>query len=128
MEKTRFSHRLQLLRERKGLTQAQVAAYLGCSQQSVSSWESGELEPSLSNIQKLTEFYKISINYLIPDALILESEQVYSTKEDLFETFFTSKNFLDYYPKLNFTQALKLSKLIQAHVDFLEENITSDEP
>lgn len=127
MTKTRFSYRLQNLRERKGYTQAELARVLGCSQQTVSSWESGELSPSYDYVQKIVEFYKISITELSPENSVSESEQSYHTKKDLFETFFTSKFFLDFYPKLTIKQALKLSKLVQAYIDLLEDNITVDE-
>jgi transcriptional regulator with XRE-family HTH domain len=127
MTKTRFSYRLQNLRERKGYTQAELAKVLGCSQQTVSSWESGDLIPSYEYVLKIVEFYKISIAELSPVNNVSESEQSYRTKKDLFETFFTSNYFLDFYPKLTLKQALKLSKLTQAYIDFLEDAITIDE-
>lgn len=127
MTKTRFSYRLQNLRERKGYTQAELAKILGCSQQTVSNWESGDLSPNFDYVLKIVDFFKISISELSPEYSVSESEQSYHTKKDLFETFFTSKFFLDFYPKLTIKQALKLSKLVQAYIDLLEDNITVDE-
>lgn len=127
MTKTRFSYRLQNLRERKGYTQAELAKILGCSQQTVSNWESGDLSPNFDYVLKIVDFFKISISELSPENSVSESEQSYHTKKDLFETFFTSKFFLDFYPKLTIKQALKLSKLVQAYIDLLEDNITVDE-
>ncbi len=127
MTKTRFSYRLQNLRERKGYTQAELAKILGCSQQTVSNWESGDLSPNFDYVLKIVDFFKISISELSPENSVSESEQSYHTKKDLFETFFTSKFFLEFYPKLTIKQALKLSKLVQAYIDLLEDNITVDE-
>ena len=127
MTKTRFTYRLQNLRERKGYTQKELAKVLGCSQQTVSNWESGDLSPNFETVLKIVELYKISISELSPENNVSESEQSYRTKKDLFETFFTSKYFLDFYPKLTLKQALKLSKLTQAYIDFLEDTITTDE-
>lgn len=127
MTKTRFSYRLHNLRERKGYTQAELAKVLGCSQQTVSNWESGDLSPNFDYVLKIVEFYKISISELSPESSVSEFEQSYRTKKDLFETFFTSKYFLDFYPKLTLKQTLKLSKLTQAYIDFLESAITIDE-
>lgn len=127
MTKTRFSYRLQNLRERKGYTQAELAKILGCSQQTVSNWESGDLSPNFDYVLKIVDFFKISISELSPENSVSESEQSYHTKKDLFETFFTSKFFLDFYPKLTIKQALKLSKLVQAYIDLIEDNITVDE-
>lgn len=127
MNQTRFSYRLKNLRERKGYTQAELARVLGCSQQTVSSWESGDLSPSYDYVLKIVEFYKISITDLSPENVVSESEETYHTKKDLFESFFTSKYFLDFYPKLTIKQTLKLSKLTQAYIDFLEDTITIDE-
>lgn len=127
MTKTRFSYRLQNLRERKGYTQAELAKILGCSQQTVSNWESGDLSPNFDYVLKIVDFFKISISELSPEYSVSESEQSYHTKKDLFETFFTSKFFLEFYPKLTIKQALKLSKLVQAYIDLLEDNITVDE-
>ena len=127
MTKTRFSYRLQNLRERKGYTQAELAKILGCSQQTVSNWESGDLSPNFDYVLKIVDFFKISISELSPENSVSESEQSYHTKKDLFETFFTSKFFLEFYPTLTIKQALKLSKLVQAYIDLLEDNITVDE-
>ena len=88
MTKTRFSYRLQNLRERKGYTQAELAKVLGCSQQTVSNWESGDLSPNFDYVLKIVELFKISISELSPENSVSESEQSYRTKKDLFETFF----------------------------------------
>lgn len=127
MVRTRFSHKLQVLRERKDYTQTQVARYLGCSQQTISSWESGDIIPSLSSVEQLAQLFKVNLYDLIDEYTVYERSQIYQTKEDFFESFFTSKSFLDYYPNLNYQQLLAFSKIIQAHVEFLAKNIKTDE-
>lgn len=127
MVRTRFSHKLQVLRERKDYTQSQVARYLGCSQQTISSWESGDIIPSLTSVEQLAQLFKVNLYDLIDEYMVYERSQIYQTKEDFFESFFTSKSFLDYYPNLNYQQLLEFSKIIQAQVDFLAKNLKTDE-
>ena len=64
---------LRRLRERKFMTQAQLAAALGLRRQAtISSWESGEDRPRLENMRKLCEVLNVS-----PDELLsaLDTEE-----------------------------------------------------
>lgn len=53
------------LREDRDLTQAQIAKFLGCTQQTYSRYESGEITIDIYNLVKLAEFYKTSCDYLL---------------------------------------------------------------
>lgn len=57
--------RIRALREDKDLTQKNLANYLGCTQQTYSRYETGELEPSLPVLIKLGVFYDASVDYII---------------------------------------------------------------
>lgn len=57
--------RIRNLREDSNLFQRNLAEHLGCTQQTYSRYETGELEPSLHVMAKLAEFYGTSVDYLM---------------------------------------------------------------
>ena len=60
-----FSHNLQFLRARRGLTQEQLAEELNVSRQSVSKWESGAAFPEMETLLRLCELYEVSLDLLL---------------------------------------------------------------
>lgn len=60
-----FGERLRKLRQDRELKQEQIAAILNVSPSSVGMYERGEREPSLDTLIKLSEFYKVSLDYLL---------------------------------------------------------------
>lgn len=57
--------RLRLLRIEKGMTQQDVADYLGISRGTISKYETGELEPNVDTLVKLANMYHVSLDYLV---------------------------------------------------------------
>ena len=57
--------KLKELRLLNNLTQTQLAEYLSCNQAVISKYERGEIEPSISCICKLADFFGCSADYLI---------------------------------------------------------------
>lgn len=57
--------RIRNLREDRDLNQTQVAKYLGMSQTGYSKYETGENDIPTSILIKLSEFYNVSIDYLL---------------------------------------------------------------
>lgn len=53
------------LREDNDLYQRHIAEYLNCTQQTYSRYETGELEPSLSVMEKLADYYNTSVDFLM---------------------------------------------------------------
>lgn len=53
------------LREDNDLTQREVAAYLGVSQQTYSNYENGVREIPTNTVVALSRFYKVSTDYLL---------------------------------------------------------------
>ena len=60
-----FQEKLLEQRTLYGYTQRQVAEYLGISQPSYIRYENGSSEPTLENLIKLAELYKVSVDYLL---------------------------------------------------------------
>lgn len=56
---------LKKLRRDKGITQKQLANMLGVSQQSVNKYENHNVEPDLSTVMKMADYFGTSVDYLI---------------------------------------------------------------
>lgn len=57
--------RIRDLREDKDFTQQQLAEYLNISQATYSRYESGNLDVPSSVLIKLSDFYSVSIDYIL---------------------------------------------------------------
>ena len=60
-----FSERLGQLRREKGLTQLELAKVLNTTQRRISYMESGKVEPDLSTLVALSNYFEVSTDYLI---------------------------------------------------------------
>ena len=60
-----LTERLKNLRNTKKLTQKQVAEYFSLNIRTYSRYESGEIEPPISSISKLADYFEVSIDYLV---------------------------------------------------------------
>ena len=58
-------NKLYELRKEKGLTQAQVAEVIGCTYQAFQRYEKGLREPDFATLQKLSEYFGVSIDYIL---------------------------------------------------------------
>ena len=62
---TNFSKILKELRTEKGLSQVSLANKLGYTQSNVSEWEKGAVEPKLSALICIANFFDVSVDYLL---------------------------------------------------------------
>lgn len=60
-----FQIRLKELREKAGYSQQSFANAIGVKQSTVGNWEAGAREPKLEVMQKLADFFGVSVDYLI---------------------------------------------------------------
>ncbi|HEM3629938.1 TPA: helix-turn-helix transcriptional regulator [Streptococcus suis] len=65
-----LSERLKQLRLEAGLTQKQMAEYLNTSQPAYQNWEKGIRNPGKESIEKLTNFFNVSSDYLLGNSEI----------------------------------------------------------
>lgn len=56
---------LQMYRNKKGLTQEQLAEKVFVTRQAVSRWENGETSPNTETLKLLSKFFDVSINTLL---------------------------------------------------------------
>jgi transcriptional regulator with XRE-family HTH domain len=64
-DKNCFKDNLKSLRIEKGLGQVKLAELLGVSKSSISYWENGVQEPTMSALIKMAKFFGVSIDYLV---------------------------------------------------------------
>ena len=57
--------KLKELRTEGGISQQHLANFLNVSRSTVAMWETGKSEPDSSNLKKLSEFFNVSIDYLL---------------------------------------------------------------
>lgn len=56
---------LKKLRTTKGLSQDELSVQLGISRSSVSMYERGEREPDITTMNKITDFYNVTVDFLL---------------------------------------------------------------
>ena len=86
-------NRLLSLREEKGISQEQVAQLLNVTRQAYSRYERGERELGYSALQKLSQFFDVSVDYLLgfselfyPDRLNTVASTIAPISSDYTET------------------------------------------
>ncbi|MDR0819021.1 MAG: helix-turn-helix domain-containing protein [Oscillospiraceae bacterium] len=60
-----MAEKIKLLREKSGLTQAELARKLGLTRSGVNGWEMGLVIPSTSSIVELSKIFNVSTDYLL---------------------------------------------------------------
>ena len=60
-----FGEHIYELRKARGLTQGDIAAYLGISDKAISKWENGTAKPTISNLTKLAELMDLPLEKII---------------------------------------------------------------
>ena len=60
-----FPERLKQLRKEAGLTQKNIADNFNTSPQSYAQWEKGLRSPSKESLEKLANFFNVSIDYIL---------------------------------------------------------------
>lgn len=117
-------------RREKGVTQDELAAYIGVSKASVSKWETGQSYPDITFLPQLAAYFNISI-----DSLIGYEPQM--TKHDIqklyhrFATEFTQKPFMQVYEECEevlhkyyscFPLLLQIATLYLNHYTLIQES------
>ena len=62
-----LGEKIKLYREKKNMTQNEIAEILGVKATTVSKYEAGTLEPNIESIKKLSEIFEITIDELLKD-------------------------------------------------------------
>lgn len=76
-------NRIKLLREELGLSQAEFANKIGLTQQSISLYEKEERKPSQDVLEALSDFFNVSIDYLLGKSESRSPEHIKLSDEDV---------------------------------------------
>lgn len=112
-----IAERIIQLRTAHRLTQAQLAKQLHISDKLVSKWETGEGTPSLEDILKLSDFFKVSVDYLVKGIIRDDDNKSINrlpTEEEMLEDFEkVLQKFLKKYKLSSFEK--QLSSMLSEH-------------
>lgn len=75
MEERIFAKRIKELRIKNKVSQQELATHLDMTPTGVSYWESGKSVPSLETIQKIADFFNVTIEYLTKDIEMDENDR-----------------------------------------------------
>ena len=70
-------NRLKELRKSRGLTQTDVAKYIGISQNNYSYWENGKVKIDTGSMQKLADFFGVTVDYILGNDTIPQYKNIY---------------------------------------------------
>jgi len=76
-----MKNKLKELREKRGLSQAEVAQEIGVSRQMYNKYERGDTEPSLNSVKALCTLYAVSYEELLDSGTEQKSSPTYTIKE-----------------------------------------------
>lgn len=65
MKKDTIANRIKELREERNLTQIDLAKELNLDKSTIAKYETGKVEPSLSIVYLLIEYFNVSADYLL---------------------------------------------------------------
>ena len=79
--------RIAEAREARGWTQEQLAVAIGTTQQTVQRWESGQVEPKVSSVEKISNALGITMSFILNINDEKESETLNADERELIELF-----------------------------------------
>ena len=79
-------NRIKELRKKKGLNQKELGEIIGTAANSISQYESGMREPSIELLNKLADFFNVSIDYLLCRENAINVEKENNSIPEYFET------------------------------------------
>ena len=104
---------LKELRNKKGISQQQLADVIGTSQQSINKYENHNIEPDIATLILLAKYFDTSVDYLIGNTEInhvIEEVKEYDLNAD-------ESRFIENYRKLNKKQRNSVELIITNYID-----------
>ena len=103
-----LNERIKMLREDRELNQRDFAKLIGVSQQTVASWETGRTSPDKDMLIKLSEFFSVSVDYLLKGKHITGNKRILSVKLE---------QFLEKYSLLNDEERITVETVLDIEVN-----------
>jgi transcriptional regulator with XRE-family HTH domain len=101
-----LGERIRGLREKMGLTQKELASKLKIPNQNISNYERGFRQPDYETLQKIADFFEVSIDYLLGRS----DKPIYDDDEE-FEKFINDPELERWYKELPKSKEEDLRKL-----------------
>lgn len=98
MNKMRIAENIMRLRKQKGVTQDEMATFLGVTKAAVSKWENGQSMPDIVMLPQLATYFDVTVDELIGYEPQLSKEQIQQIYRDLCKDF-AQKPFEEVYQK-----------------------------
>lgn len=116
-----FGHKLKYLREKKGLTQEQLAKKFNLLKSSISMYENNIRLPNVELIKELANYFNVSIDYLLDNknSTNIESEIL---EKEMLKKILIKNGFMKNTEDLTDEELDKLMKFVVANKEFLKEN------
>jgi transcriptional regulator with XRE-family HTH domain len=76
IEKSSIAERLRVLRAKKNIKQTEMTKEIGIARQTLSMIERGEQFPTIRQIAALSDFFGVSIDYLVKGSNCSDSEEI----------------------------------------------------
>lgn len=99
---------LKLLRTEKGISQQQLAVFLGVSQQSINKYENNRVEPDITTLCAMADFFHCSIDYLVG-----RSNQREQTASQAYSLSYEEALLVDHFRSLSATERTCITTLVQ---------------
>lgn len=78
-----FNVRLKSIRKRNKVTQKAIAEYLGINTRTYQRYEDGSVEPPLSNVRSIANYFNLPIDCLIGNGLFSNWEEILVHKDEI---------------------------------------------
>lgn len=87
MNALRIAEKVALLRKKKGITQDELAGFLGVTKASVSKWENGQSMPDIFLLPEIATYFDVTVDELLGYEPQLSKEQIQKLYTQLGENF-----------------------------------------
>ena len=87
MNALRIAENVALLRKKKGVTQDELAGFLGVTKASVSKWENGQSMPDIMLLPEIATYFDVSVDELLGYEPQLAKEQIQKLYSELGDNF-----------------------------------------
>jgi len=125
MKKVEIGDHLRFYRNRRDLSQSEVAKVLNYSQQTIAKWENSVSTPDPLSLCKLADLYQVSLDDLLRHTIVKETSTPYYTKKDVVEEWINSSGFKTAFEvkELNKSQLQHLTSQLINFIDLIKESI-----
>lgn len=105
-----FSTRFKELRNKRKLTQKQIADIFGLAESTISMYESGNREPNFDQLDEFADFFNVDLNYLLGKSNVTTNLEngIYGNHQENLEYFSDKPELLDIYKEINDSESLRL--------------------